>query len=229
MSEVPIKYWGLWRRALLEQAGLADTSTQVWWLQTPIWHADLRIPAGRPSFLGVTGLEECNRAQLEWLLQQEGFAGVTAVERETCTWVRRFDYRPSGCADVARMLFRGDVIEETGVLHNYFERWERVPRTEMPVSAQCLVGKGLKRLLLCAGEFFMYVRPPEKPLDAHWSKHQLGVADEDDMRVIADFEISLGQVVGGSWEVLHSTCPWREGHSFKPSGSWKSLDSEILE
>ena len=90
---------------------LDDRSTAVWWLQTPHWHADLRIPAGRPDFGAVRSLHDCSEAQLRWLLTQEGFAGLTVVDGVAeagiarCRWLRRIDHAESRVADVGGLRF----------------------------------------------------------------------------------------------------------------------------
>lgn len=50
-APVPGAYLGVWRRTLLETASGRDERSQVWWLQTPRWHADLPslIARARPS------------------------------------------------------------------------------------------------------------------------------------------------------------------------------------
>lgn len=227
VREVPPRYRGLWRRALLEQGGQTDTATQAWWLQTRVWHGDLRIPPGRPDFAGVAGVEECTRTHLEWLLRQEGFAGITEVEGEQCVWNRRFDYRPTGFPDIGRMRFDGDVLEENGVAQAYFERWQRDPGTQALLSAHSSHSDGRVRLLLRAGDFFMFFMP--RPSGADWTKVVAGQASEDEMRRFADFEISFGRLEGTEWCIAHSTLPWREGRVLSLDGNWVDLGADVAE
>ncbi len=45
MAPVPAAYHGVWKRSLLKtKTGLHDDTTQVFWLQTDILFADLRLP-----------------------------------------------------------------------------------------------------------------------------------------------------------------------------------------
>lgn len=227
MKEVPQHYRGLWRRALLEQDGQTDTATQAWWTQTRVWHGDLRIPPGRPDFAGVNGVEECTRTHLEWLLRQEGFAGMTEVEGEQCVWNRKLDYRPTGFPDIGRMQFEGDVLKESGVAQAYSERWQREPGTQMPLSAHRSHSGGRVRLLLRVGDYFMFVMP--RPSGADWTRVVTGQASEDEMRRLADFEISFGSIAETEWRIAHSTLPWREGAVLSLDGNWIDLEADIAE
>ena len=82
MTVVPERYHGVWARTLLETPGGRDTTTWVRWLQTGLWHGDLRVPA------------DADRRTPQGLAQQQGFAGTTAITRpdpdqpEVCTCVR---------------------------------------------------------------------------------------------------------------------------------------------
>ena len=96
---MPPVYHGVWQRTLYAGAGdegrhIEDRTTRVIWLQTAHWHADLRVPADRPDFVGVMSLEECNREQLVWLASQTAFVGLTRIEGHFCTWHRLLDLRP---------------------------------------------------------------------------------------------------------------------------------------
>lgn len=69
---VPSHYLGVWQRTLLSTtAGVHDTRTRVYWLQTDQLFADLRIPLPTPA----TPLE---------LAAQKGFAGITTVTGDIC-------------------------------------------------------------------------------------------------------------------------------------------------
>lgn len=107
-SRVPQRFVGLWQRRLLETPSFRDTSTEVFWLQTPTLYVDLRVPRGPAA--------RC-----------EGFAGRLAVEGDVLTWQRWLDLSPpSPWPDVGRMRGDGDLLEEFGVHHPYREVWQRV-------------------------------------------------------------------------------------------------------
>ena len=55
--EVPLEYMGVWKRTLLRTPQREDTTTQVYWMQTQSWHADIRVPASRPALDGKSGLD----------------------------------------------------------------------------------------------------------------------------------------------------------------------------
>lgn len=213
-------YQGLWRRRLLTTPTLNDDTTLVFWLQVGPWHADLRIPRDRPDFSSCFSLGDCSRYQLQALLSQEGFGGVTWVSGDTCEWLRYIDYRPTGQRDLGRMVFSAasDAIEEYGVETEYVERWERVKDDDGFAGAgTCWSTDGLEQMLwLRTGNRFMRVRA--RPLTEEnerklWPLLYNGIATDDDLRLLADCEISLGEIAGKKAHILHSTLPWLEGQS----------------
>ncbi|MGY4827175.1 hypothetical protein ACVNIS_01205 [Sphaerotilaceae bacterium SBD11-9] len=202
---VPRSYRGVWARTLLKTPTLHDDSSFVRWLQTPRWHADLRVPPGP-------------RRTPDELAAQQGFSGLTTVERqgeaEVCTWHRQLDFQPPrGTPDAGTMHFEGpDRLIETGLHSPYHEVWERVPGSEGRSVA--LVSASGARLLL-AGRFVMHVRPRRAPWPA-----DCGTADSLASLVqrhphlaaaLLDFEISYGELVGDRLTIQHATLPAREG------------------
>ena len=115
----------------------------------PHWHADLRIPTGRP-----------------------GFCGVTQVDGDTCTWHRQMDFQPAnGSRDIGRMAFDGERVTETGVEADYREVWQRLPPSRGGTAALELVAEAGEQparptWLLVAGDGFMYVRGRAQTLPA---------------------------------------------------------------
>jgi hypothetical protein len=65
MTGVPERYHGVWARTLLETPEGRDTTTWVRWLQTGLWHGDLRVPL------------EAARDVPEGRAQVQGFAGTS--------------------------------------------------------------------------------------------------------------------------------------------------------
>jgi hypothetical protein len=130
---VPAAYRGVWRRTLLRDAqGREDRATRVFWMQTARLHVDIRVPADRPDVGGATGLDDdaLTRDALIALARQQGFAGITQVERgepEVCTWQRQIDFSaPTDARDIGTMRFVSpDVVLEDGIDAHYHERWER--------------------------------------------------------------------------------------------------------
>ena len=212
---VPVGYLGVWKRTLLRTPKFEDTTTQVFWMQTKSWHADIRIPHDRPTCSGKTTLKDLTRNELLGLTAQQGFSGTTHVEANICRWQRQYDYQPpSGMNDIGRMEFDGpDRILEYGIEADYFEIWERLPGSAGDSSAIDLSADPLARLLT-AGEFFMLVRPRIGALTQASSLLELaGDKNEDELRKLLDFEISFGRrsFKYGTGSVELSTLPWRQG------------------
>lgn len=241
-APVPDAYLGVWQRALLETPSLRDTCSQVWWLQTPRWHADLRIPPGRPDFSGVDQLADCSDAQLAWLATQEGFCGLTQVNGDHCIWHRQADFQPaSGRRDIGRMAFDGERVTETGVDSDYLEIWERLPRSRGGSAAlELLVERGelpaRPTWLLLAGDCFIFVRARAHPRSG--SRH--GTADlagqrtgtrRDRAQLLEwlDMEISLGYLNGiAPGHIRHSTLPFREGHCLIRPGALQRRGHQVV-
>lgn len=157
---VPAAYIGVWKRTLLRTPKIEDTTSQVYWMQTQSWHADIRVAPSRPAFADKTALDQLNHAELLELARQQGFCGVTGLDGNVCRWLRRHDFQPpSGTSDIGRMEFdTPDRILEYGVEADYFEIRERVAGSCGESSALRLSDDPLV-LLLTTGSFFMIVRP----------------------------------------------------------------------
>jgi len=224
---VPDSYLGTWRRSLLQTPQGQDMDSHVFWLQTRHWHADLRIPADRPDFSGVTCLAECDDAQLAWLATQQGFCGVTQVDGEHCIWHRQLDFQPAnGSRDIGRMVFDGERVIETGVDTDYLEIWERLPHSRGGTAALELVVEGGElpsrpAWLLVAGDCFIHVRGRARPLPgiAHLNSAfdlaSLIARARPSRAQLLDWlnvEISFGHRNGPTpWRIELSTLPFREG------------------
>jgi hypothetical protein len=210
---VPEPYLGVWKRTLLRTPTKEDITTQVYWMQTQSWHADVRVPITRPDLSEKTSLEQLTRPELMELAKQQGFCGTTVVDEDTCRWLRRYDLQPpSGTNDIGRMEFDGpDRVLEYGVEADYFEIWERLPASKGRTAAS-KIGDDPLTFLLSAGEYVMLVRPRAAQLPV---TSNLGVFLEGKngqvLRETLDFEISFGRRRSPtSWRVGLSTLPWRE-------------------
>ena len=217
LDPVPVRYRGVWRRSLLATPERRDTDTLVFWLQTERWHADIRLPAGRPDFSGVSQLAECSAEQLDWLQQQQGFAGVTqvdtSVDPEICRWHRVLDFQPpSALADAGTMEFAADVLIEKGVHAEYLEHWHKLPDSEggFAMLRQSTASEPLQ-ILLVAGSYVMRVRARKNERE---HEQNSGWTSGAELAAMLDFEISFGRRDAEGWRVLHSTLPWLEGQHF---------------
>lgn len=213
MSTVPDRYRGVWVRTLLETPELRDASTYVRWLQTPLWHADLRVPSPAPG------------ANEPWkLASQQGFCGVTEValtsQGEVCTWQRRLDFQPPRVErDAGVMVFETpDRVIESGFHANYLEVWERLPDSSdrfIALAGLDATGHDTQERFLVAGRYAMRVRPRRCPLPLDTpagqslaevlARHPWQTAD------LLDFEISFGTLEDGQWTIEQSTLPSLRG------------------
>lgn len=218
---VPARYRGVWQRTLLAAPNFRDTTTTVLWLQTDRWHADLRIPVGRPEFSDVYTPKSCSSALREWLSSQQGFAGVTEVafvgDAEICTWHRILDFQPPATVpDAAYMRFDSGKLIETGVHQDYFEHWEKLPESDNGFAVlerldETHATASPREWLLVAGQYVMHVRDRR----SSWPGGivpgtTLGSILSDENRFLLDMEISFGRRTTRGWTVLHSLFPWLE-------------------
>jgi hypothetical protein len=229
-APVPVEYLGVWKRTLLRASGVDDMTSQVYWLQTQSWHADIRVPAGRPTCAGTSSLDRLERHALLGLARQQGFAGITVVDGDICRWLRRYDFQPpTGANDVGRMVFATpDRVFEHGVEADYCEIWERLPGSAGSVRTVRFSTNPLAWWLE-AGDFCMRVRPRRQgSLPVSPSLTALAQPLRDDaLRDLLDFEISFGTRAGGdTWRVSLSTLPWKEGSTMQaPAGPAPTLQA----
>lgn len=216
LAPVPDAYCGLWERTLLERYSqgtlTSDRPARVFWMQTSVWHADLRIPLDRPDFSSADALDRCDDAQLAFIAGQEGFFGITRVEGTVCTWLRLADLRPGTALDIGRMDFQSDsLLFEHGIAEAYLEHWTLKKNSRPAASVPALQRDGTGALLLTAGDWRIRVRQrqaapehadPYAPLD------RLG---REELLWRASLEITLCERRGDLWIAVLSTHPWIEG------------------
>ncbi len=226
MKSVPDSYLGVWRRRLLSTtAGHRDETSEVYWLQTAILHADIRIPHP-PTTPPSASLATCTHAQQLALSEQAGFAGVTDVQGDLCQWHRLIDYQPSGGPpDIGRMTFEGaDRILEDGMDGSYHEVWQRLPEsqgTSWGLWLRSADEPERQACLLVAGDYFMFAadRPNALRADGGHLREQLADATPAQRLDLLACEISFGRQRNGAtpWSISHSTLPGRVGDSLLPS------------
>ncbi len=207
---VPGKFRGVWRRSLLRTPRSEDTTTTVYWMQTARWHADIRVPAGRPDFSGVHSLADCSATQLQWLATQEGFAGVTRVDprNDDTAWLRVVDFQPpSALPDEGHAVFKDGMLVETGIHADYLEHWHLLPRSTDGACVMQRLQATAPEWLLVAGQCVMLVRSRASAFEA------AGWGRSTALREQLDFEISFGERSAEGWTIHHSTLPWREGQA----------------
>jgi hypothetical protein len=237
INTVPEHYLGVWQRKQLESPDGVDNSSRVYWLQTSLFHADIRIPADRPDFKGRKSLRDFSADELKLLASQQGFAGTTSVTGNYCQWSRQMDYQPRrDTPDIGFMQFSGTRILETGVANNYAEIWEQLPDSRGDAFALRFeedntsypIGKPQSGILVVSGDYFIYARerkvslPPAASLNALLTE---AGPDKQQLIELLDFEISFGRVAHGStpWEILLSTLPFREGDALFTEATWTMI------
>jgi hypothetical protein len=221
-KSVPTSYFGVWRRALLENSQGQDSTSLVLWMQTRSMHADIRIPAKRPDFSNYSRLEEYSVDDLRWLATQQGFYGTTFVEGDVCLWQRKHDFQPNnGVSDIGKIAFTSESeMLETGVEDPYFEVWHKVGASHLNLSSISMVsqnryGENVPAYLLSAGNQVAFIRPrvaiiPEAA--SLLAAIDLYKPSNETLLDWLDFEISFGQKIDDEyWKINHSTHAFREG------------------
>jgi hypothetical protein len=213
-SAVPDRYHGVWRRTLLQTPSVRDTTTWVRWLQTGLWHGDLRVPP------------DANRHIPAGRAEQEGFGGITLITQpdvsqpEVCTWRRQIDLQPPrSTPDAGHMLFESpDCVHETGIHGTYFEVWERLPGslgTRIALAALGPSGLPTAERLLLAGRYLMHLRPRSAvwPTDTTPDDTLADVVNRHPQQAEAllDFDISFGTLANGIWTIERATQEALEG------------------
>jgi hypothetical protein len=210
---------GVWTRDWIEERGRRSSTLDVHYLQTLAFFGDLRIPLDRPKFPQAASFADLSDQELHALAQQHAFAGLTTLAGTVSTWHHYIDFQPpDGEEDVGRLELLADGrMYEHGLDGAYTESWRSVSHGEGRfLVIQTESGGRPQRLLLVAGDYFMYVRnrgrdlPAAASLDALISSTR---AAREQIIEYLDCEFSFGRVRSGSipWEIHRSTLPWREG------------------
>lgn len=212
---------GLWRRSLIRLPdGTEDRTTEVHWLQGPSRYADLRQPAGRPSFAGVTCLRDCGPDHLAWMARQEGFAGRLVAAGDYFEWEREIDFQPpSSTPDAGRLWLEDGMMKEEGRDSPYLEHWH-LSLGGQPSAAWNLVEEaiGVAGALIVVGATFMFARARKTllPRGACLSDLLAETADATVVQDLFDCEIALGAVENGRFLIQRSTLPFREEAELLP-------------
>jgi hypothetical protein len=238
MTRVPIELTGLWRREVITAPGFRDETTQVLWLQTASWYADIRVPAERPSADGRASLAEFADAELLELARLQGFAGELSVADGVCFWRRDLDHQPlSASPDEGRFTLDGEVMIEDGIHADYQEIWRREPQSRAPLAAFRLEGDpvGREGLLVIGGRHLLefVARPGPAPqgeslralVEAHLSAGRRGEAE-----ALLSTRIRHATADGdGGWTTQLSTLPWLEERpAWRPGAARFDLGQGLL-
>lgn len=219
---VPSSYHGVWRRSLLENRQGKDDTSLVLWMQTQHHHMDIRIPASRPDFPQYACLEDFTMDELLILATQQGFYGVTHVQRNICRWQREVDFQPeNGTRDIGEIVFGNpNMMLETGVDDDYFEIWHKNKESHLFPTHKAITslnrhGEKRKAYLLTAGNQVAFARPRDGVVPSCTSLLSAIEAQQPNRETLLDWldcEISFGEKTDGQhWKILYSTHPFREG------------------
>jgi hypothetical protein len=219
-AAVPEWLRGVWTREWIQEGKAQSNTLDVFYLQTPTYFADVRLPKDRPRFPNVKSFADLTDQQLRLLARQNGFTGLTTTSGPVATWNHDIQFQPSdGAPDRGRLQRIAPTrMHEHGLDGSYIESW----RSTTGGNGQFLVIRvthtgRLLRTLVVVGNQFVYVRNRAKDLPAAASFEalfDLTAASRAQIEEYLDCEFSVGRVRGGSvpWEIQHSTLPWREGH-----------------
>lgn len=226
---VPDDLRGVWRRTLLQtdtdtdQPPLEDDSSWVHWMQTSVWHADLRVPPSALQGREALPLNQLSPMQRAALAAQQGFAGITQVENlpegQICHWLRRTDYQPPALQpDAGWLVFdQPDQLVEIGVHDSYNEIWARLPDSVgrfVTLAELAEDGRDTGARILVAGSYMMTVRPraarwPRGMNPGYTLTDVLLHSPEQALDWLA-CEVSFGRLAQGQWAIERSTLPERE-------------------
>lgn len=227
---VPDDVRGVWRRTLLQtdtdagQPPLEDDSSWVRWMQTSLWHADLRVPQSALQGREALPLSQLSAVQRAALAAQEAFAGVTQFdnlpEGQICNWLRRVDYQPPALQpDAGWLVFVGaDRLVEIGVHDNYNETWERLPDSIgrfVTLAELADDGQDTGARILVAGSYMMTVHPRTarwpRGMNPGYTLTDVLLHSPDQALDWLACEVSFGRLSPGQWAIERSTLPEREG------------------
>lgn len=224
---VPLELTGVWRREVITTPhSPRDDTTQVMWIQTRSWYADIRVPATRPSRPGAAGFGDFTAEELVGLAAVQGFAGQLAATPRVCAWRRDLDFQPpSPIPDEGTWQVDGRVMIERGVHVEYEEVWVREPDTQGPLLAFALEHNsavpGRKGLMMIAGDHFLAILDRPHPLPAGEDLPAIvraELASGGPMAAAGRLAMPLcyGRLSEGAtpWEVKLSSWPWLEGQGF---------------
>jgi len=203
-------------------------------MQSPSLFVDLRQPAHRPDFENVRCLRQLERAHIEWLALQDGFAGEIRYDGPFVEWQRHIDLHPMMASpDVGRCWFEGDMMLEEGRDTPYIERWHRRPRAPHTCDAIALrdATTGRAGIIVRAGHVFMYARARAFDLAPHSKllEHIQSAAALHAAQNLIDCEISAGRIGPEGWRIEHSSLPFKERQNLAPlwDGSERLMTTDL--
>ena len=216
---LPVWFLGVWQREWIRHGAETESDVTVRFLQTPTMFGDVRIPKSRPPFPRGRELADLTDSELALLAEQRGFFGYTTIDGNVATWHHEIDYQPpDGGDDIGRLEQAGpDRMFEHALDDSYIEGWQSLSDGDGKfLVVRVTKGPRLDRVLLLAGNHFLYARNRPRELPAAASLADLiakSHATRETVLAYLDCELSHGLSRGGRvpWEIVDSTLPWREG------------------
>jgi len=216
---LPAWFLGVWQREWIRHGVETESNVTVRFLQTPTMFGDVRIPKARPPSLRTKALADLADSDLALLAEQRGFFGYTTIDGNVATWHHEIDYQPpDGSDDIGRLERAGpDRMFEHALDESYVEAWQSLTSGDGKfLVVRATKGRRLDRVLLVAGDHFLYARNRPRDLPAAASLADLiakSHATRETVLAYLDCELSHGLARGGRipWEIVNSTLPWREG------------------
>jgi hypothetical protein len=220
---------GLWRRSLIEHRdGRRDTGTRVRWLQGTQSYVDLRQPARRPAFDGVSHVHDLRPHQIGWMARQLAFAGQLTCAGEVFSWDKTMDLHPIE-PDLGRLSFDGETLVEQALDLAYVEHWHRETASVEPIVEARLrdPDEGRSGVLVRVGARLGFARsrttelPPGETLADVLASQPTLRARQD----LLDCEVAMATTDGDRWRITRSSSPWREGtiFAFEPASAGEML------
>jgi len=225
---------GLWTRSKIAWPdGTTDCETSVFWLQGPRAYIDLRQRRPLKPVSGAS-LSELTMADVEVLAEQEGFGGYLNSDGRYFEWIRTIDFQPvSPYSDCGTLKWVGDVLVEEGRDVRYLEDWHRSPEPATPCAALALKSEDSPQtaLVVRVGSLFMYARSrsAEIPAGETLAQSIAGAASIEIARARIDCEISFGQILRDTWQILYSTLPYKAWSSFSLKASGHEISTADID
>jgi hypothetical protein len=218
-AAVPDWLRGVWTREWIQEGKAKSNTLDVFYLQTPSYFADIRLPKGRTHFPNAKSFADLTDQQLRLLARQNGFTGLTTTSGPVATWNHDIQFQPSdGAPDRGRLQrIARTRMHEHGLDGSYIDSWRSATSGNGHFLAIRVMHTGrLLRTLIVIGNQFVYVRNRAMDLPAAASFEALfdfTKASRAQIEEYLDCEFSVGRVRGGAvpWEIEQSTLPWREG------------------
>ena len=218
-GQLPAWLPGVWSREWIERQGTRTSTFTVRYLQTPAGFGDLRIPVARARRSEAASFADLTDEELRALAKQRGFIGHTTADNLIATWHHEIDFQPPDTsADIGRLEGAGSGrMYEHALDSSYTEHWVSLTSGDGRfLTVRVERGGRLDRILMVAGDYFVYARNRAKDLPAAPSLEALIAttkAARDEIIGYLDCELSVGRIRGGTvpWEIQYSTLPWREG------------------